>query len=96
MEENKKDNNKEEPKTREQKVLGELDNEFKPMGQSIKVRINKENFGLFWVKVKQASEMRGLPFSAVNIDDLYEILIKWQDLNLVPKGVRIKLGYLDK
>ena len=40
--------------------------------------------------------MRGLPFSAVNIDDLYEILIKWQDLNLVPKGVRIKLGYLDK
>jgi hypothetical protein len=32
MEENKKDNNKEEPKTREQKVLGELDNEFKPMG----------------------------------------------------------------
>jgi len=37
-----------------------------------------------------------LPLSARNLDDLYEILIAWQDKNLVPKGVRIKIGYLDK
>jgi hypothetical protein len=65
------------------------------LGASKKVRLTKENFNNFWVKVKQESEMRGLPLSAINLDHLYEILIKWQDLNLVPKGVRIKIGFLD-
>ncbi len=77
MEEDKKDNKKEEAKTREQKIMEELKNEFQPLGQSIKVRVNKENFCLFWVRVKQESEMRGLPLSAVNLDDLYRILIAW-------------------
>jgi hypothetical protein len=65
------------------------------LGASKKVRLSKESFNNFWVKVKQESEMRGLPLSAINLDNLYEILIKWQDLNLVPKGVRIKIGFLD-
>jgi hypothetical protein len=76
------------------KLLALLDEEFKPLGLEIKVWISKLNFNNFWVKVKQASEMRGLPLAAINLDDLFDILIKWQDRNLVPKGVRIKIGFL--
>jgi hypothetical protein len=96
MEENKKEDNKEEEKTREKKILDLLDKEFQPLGQSKKVRVNKQNFDLFWVKVKQESEMRGLPLAAINLDELYSKLIEWQDKNLVPMGIRIKIGYLDQ
>lgn len=86
---------KEGEKTREQKILELLDSEFQPLGASKKVRLSKLSFSNFWVKIKQESEMRGLPLAAINLDDLYDILIRWQDLNLVPKGVRIKIGFLD-
>ena len=40
--------------------------------------------------------MRGFPLEALNIDQLYDKLIFWQDEQLNPKGVRIKIGFLDR
>ena len=35
--------------------------------------------------------MRGLPMFAINLEDLYAILIKKQNELLLPKGTRIKV-----
>ena len=95
------ENKEKEILTPAQYINKQLKDLFEPIGEPKRVRLSQANFYNFWKNVVQSeSELRDFPIptkvKALNIDEFYDELITWQDKNLLPKGVRIKIGFLDR